>query len=91
VGTEFINNPINPATGCVTRWLGRQRALTTAIFRFYCKIITLGSHASDYVLTSRAFYVDGAIPIVEMVGFCLASGDIIGLIRQATSQAKYQQ
>lgn len=65
--------------------------MATAIFRVDCKIITLGSHASDYVLTSRVIHVDCAIPIVEMVGFCLASGDIFGLVMEAACQAEYQQ
>ena len=64
---------------------------TIAILRRDCKIIALGSHASDYVLTSGVVYVDGAIPIVKMIGFGPASSHIFGLVRQTASQRNYDE
>jgi hypothetical protein len=58
---------------------------TIAILRRYCKIIALGSHASDYVMTSRIVDVGGAIPLIKMIGFCPASSHIFGLVRETTS------
>jgi hypothetical protein len=91
VETELVNDPIKPIIGCVTRWLGRQRVLTTTIRWRDCKIMALGSHASDYVLTSRVVYVDSTIPLVKMIGFCPASSHIFGLVRQTTSQSNPRQ
>src|ERR1019366_4874060 len=85
VGTELIDDPTKPTTGCVTRWLGRQRVLTITIRWRNGKIIALGGHASDNVLTSRVVHVDGAIPTVKMIGFCPASSHIFGLVGHTIS------
>jgi hypothetical protein len=51
-----------------------------------CKIIALGSHASDYVLTSRVVHAGCAISLIETIGFCPASSHIFGLVRHTASQ-----
>src|SRR5664279_4309904 len=75
----------------ITRRLGRQRVPTITIRRQDCEIVPLGSHACDYVLTTRIVGISSIVYLVKTIGFYLASSNIFGLVRQTTSQDKYQQ
>jgi hypothetical protein len=82
--TEFINKPIWPAIGCVTRWLGSQWVPTITIRRRDRKVIALGSHASDYELTARVSRIGNLVHGVKALTLCSAS--LFSWIRRATCQ-----
>jgi hypothetical protein len=88
---EVIEHLSQPVTPDETRRLGWERATISTSRRINIKIVTLGSHAFDYVPASRIVHIALLATLEKAVGFILASSHVRGFAWRTASQINHRQ
>jgi hypothetical protein len=91
VANDLIKHSSQPVATDETRWLGWEGVAIIASRRINIKIVTLGSHAFNYVPTSRVVHIGRLAPLVEAIGFILANSHFCGLVWRTAWQVNRRQ